>query len=67
MKLLVRCLVYSLIIVAVIVVNSLFFLHHPPEVQLVFITPGVIVLGYSLIADDLRKKSAARLRWSRGR
>ena len=67
MKLLVRCLVYSLIIVAVVVINSLFFLHHPPEVQLVFITPGVIVLGYSLIADDLRKKNAARLRWSRGR
>jgi hypothetical protein len=67
MKLLVRCLVYSLIIVAIIVVNSLFFLHHPPEVQLVFITPGVIVLGYSIIRDDIRKKSAASVRWSRGR
>ena len=67
MKLLIRCLVYSLIIVAIIVVNSLFFLHHPPEVQLVFITPGIIVLGYSIISDDLRKKNAARLRWSRGR
>ncbi|MEO6852067.1 MAG: hypothetical protein ABI203_10390 [Mucilaginibacter sp.] len=67
MKLLVKCLVYSLIVVAVIVVNSLFFLHHPPEVQLVFITPGVIVLGYSLIADDIRKKTASRVRWARGR
>jgi hypothetical protein len=67
MKLLIRCLVYSLIIVAIIVVNSLFFLHHPPEVQLVFITPGVIILGYSIISDDLRKKSMQNSRWSRGR
>lgn len=67
MKLLVKCLVYSLIIVAIIVVNSLFFLHHPPEVQLVFITPGMIILGYSIISDDFRKKALARSRWSRGR
>jgi len=67
MKLLIKCLVNSLIITAVIVVNSLFFLHHPPEVQLVFITPGVIILGYSIISDDFRKKSLARARWSRGR
>lgn len=67
MKLLVRCLIYSLIIVAIIVVNSLFFLHHPPEVQLVFITPGVIILGYSIISDDFRKKSLEKARWSRGR
>jgi hypothetical protein len=67
MKLLVRCLIYSLIIVGIIVVNSLFFLHHPPEVQLVFITPGVIILGYSIISDDFRKKSLEKARWSRGR
>ena len=65
MKLLIRSLVYALIVVAVIVINSLFFLHHPPEVQLVFITPGVIILGYSIISDDIRKKS--KMRWSRGR
>ncbi|MBS1527417.1 MAG: hypothetical protein JST19_17340 [Bacteroidetes bacterium] len=68
MKLLIRCLFYSLVVVGVIVVNSLFFLHKPPEVQLVFITPGFIILGYSLISDDFRKKSAvASRRWSRGR
>jgi hypothetical protein len=67
MKLLVKCLAYSLVITVVIVINSLFFLHHPPEVQLVFITPGVIILGYSIISDDMRKKSLARARWSRGR
>ena len=67
MKLLIRFLVYSLIIAAVIFVNSLFFLHHPPEVQLVFITPGFIILGYSVISDDFRKKATARVRWSRGR
>ena len=67
MKLLVKCLVYSLVITAIIVVNSLFFLHHPPEVQLVFITPGVIILGYSFISDDFRKKSLVKSRWSRER
>jgi len=67
MKLLIRCLVYSLIVVAVIVINSLFFLHRPPEVQLVFITPGFIILGYALISDDFRKNSLAKSRWSRGR
>jgi len=67
MKLLIKCLVYSLIITAIIVVNSLFFLHHPPEVQLIFITPGVMILGYSIISDDFRKKTLARSRWSRGR
>ncbi|HVV55424.1 MAG TPA: hypothetical protein VHC47_08875 [Mucilaginibacter sp.] len=67
MKLLIRCLIYSLVVVGVIVVNSLFFLHRPPEVQLVFITPGFIILGYSIISDDFRKKSAAAMRWSRGR
>jgi hypothetical protein len=67
MKLLIRCLIYSLIIVAVILVNSLFFLHRPPEVQLVFITPGFIILGYAMISDDFRKRSTAKVRWSRGR
>ncbi|MDB5135293.1 MAG: hypothetical protein JWP37_1896 [Mucilaginibacter sp.] len=67
MKLLIRCLIYSLIIVTIIVLNALFFLHHPPEVQLVFITPGVIILGYSIIMDDFRKKSLQKSRWSRGR
>ena len=67
MKLLIKCLVYALVITAIIVVNSLFFLHHPPEVQLVFITPGVMILGYSIISDDFRKKALARSRWSRGR
>ena len=67
MKLLIRCLSYSVIIVAVIFVNALFFLHRPPEVQLVFITPGFIILGYAVISDDFRKKTRASVRWSRGR
>lgn len=65
MKLLIRSLIYALIVVAVVIINSLFFLHHPPEVQLAFITPGVIILGYSLISDDMKKKS--KLRWIRER
>jgi len=69
MKSLGRALVYSAIVVGVILINSLFFLHRPPEVQLVFITPGFFLLGYALISDDIRKKSPARARsrWVRGR
>jgi hypothetical protein len=67
MKLLIRCLWYAVIVTGVIFVNALFFLHRPPEVQLMFITPGFIILGYSVIADDFRKRSAAAMRWSRGR
>jgi hypothetical protein len=69
MKLLVRSLVYAAIVAGVILINSLFFLHRPPEVQLVFVTPGFFILGYALISDDFRKRSPvrARSRWSRGR
>ncbi|MFB9843766.1 hypothetical protein [Mucilaginibacter ginsenosidivorans] len=67
MKLLVKSLIYAVLIAAIIFINSLFFIHHPPEVQLLFITPGFMILGYSIISDDFRKKSVARARWSRGR
>jgi hypothetical protein len=67
MKLLIKSLLYAVLIVAIVLINSLFFIHHPPEVQLLFITPGFIILGYSIISDDFRKKSAVRSRWSRGR
>ncbi len=67
MKLLIKSLLYAVLIVAIVLINSLFFIHHPPEVQLLFITPGFIILGYSIISDDFRKKSVVRSRWSRGR
>ncbi|MBS1530485.1 MAG: hypothetical protein JSU01_09270 [Bacteroidetes bacterium] len=69
MKLLGRAFIYLGIICGVILINSLFFLHRPPEVQLVFITPGFIILGFALISDDIRKRNPSRVRsrWVRGR
>jgi hypothetical protein len=69
MKLLGRAFIYLGIICGMVLVNSLFFLHRPPEVQLVFITPGFIILGFALISDDIRKHTPIRTRsrWVRGR
>jgi len=67
MKILAKSVLYAIMIIAIIFFNALFFIHHPPEVQLLFITPGFIILGYSILSDDFRKKSPVRSRWSRGR
>ena len=37
-------------------VHMLYFIHHPPEVQLAFLTPGVTLVGYSIIRDDFYLK-----------
>lgn len=42
-----------LAIAAVVFVHMLFFIHHPPEVQLAFLTPGVTLVAYSVIRDEL--------------
>lgn len=54
-----------LIVGVVVLVHALFFIHHPPEVQLAFLTPGITLIGYSIIRDDLYKKP--NLRWARER
>ena len=65
MKALTRILLYLLIIGVVVLVHTLFFIHHPPEVQLAFLTPGVTLLGYSIIRDDLYVRPT--MRWIRER
>lgn len=50
-----------LAVAAVIGVHALFFVHHPPEVQLAFLTPGVTLVAYSLIRDELYVKPSVRL------
>nr|WP_294792299.1 hypothetical protein [uncultured Mucilaginibacter sp.] len=40
-------------VIAVVFVHLLFFIHHPPEVQLAFLTPGVTLVAYSIIRDEL--------------
>jgi hypothetical protein len=65
MKPILRILLYTLIVGVVVLVHALFFVHHPPEVQLAFLTPGITLVGYSIIRDDLYKKPT--LRMARGR
>lgn len=65
MKPILKILLYVLIVGVVVLVHALFFIHHPPEVQLAFLTPGITLLGYSIIRDDLYRKPT--LRWARGR
>ena len=65
MKPILRILLYVLIAGVVVLVHTLFFIHHPPEVQLAFITPGITLLAYSIIRDDLYKR--ASMRWVRER
>jgi hypothetical protein len=65
MKPILRVLFYILIIGVVVLVHTLFFVHHPPEIQLAFLTPGITLLAYSLIRDDLYTKPTMRM--ARGR
>jgi hypothetical protein len=65
MKPILKILLYILIVGVVMLVHALFFVHHPPEVQLAFLTPGITLVGYSIIRDDLYKKPT--LRMARGR
>jgi hypothetical protein len=67
MKPIVKALLNIAVIAVVVFVHTLFFLHHPPEVQLAFLTPGVTLLGYSIIRDSYFKKPAASARWVRER
>ena len=61
MKTAFKILRFILAVAAIIVVHVLFFVHHPPEVQLAFLTPGVTLVGYSLIRDELYTRPSARL------
>jgi len=56
MKLLYKYSLYVAVIILVIFVHMLFFIHHPPEVQLAFLTPGVTLVAYSVIRDDFYVK-----------
>lgn len=39
--------------VALVVWVQILFFFHYPEIQLVFLTPGVTLLSYSIIRDEL--------------
>jgi len=60
-----RIIYYILVLAAIFFVNMLFFWHKPPEVQLAFLSPGLLILGYSAIRDRVYAK--VRMRVFRGR
>jgi len=66
MKLLLKCLLYSVIVVLLITTSALIFKNHP-EVQLAFLLPGIFIFVYSRIRDELYVSAAARLRMARGK
>ncbi len=69
MKLLLKAIIYALIVVCLITASLLLYKAHP-EVQLAFIIPGLFILIYSLITDDLGIKQhfrARQFRLTRGR
>jgi len=61
MKPILRLFLYVLIVGVVVLVHALFFIHHPPEVQLAFLTPGITLIAYSIIRDDLYKRPTLRM------
>jgi hypothetical protein len=66
MKLLFKILIFSAILVVLIVASLTLFKNHP-EVQLAFLLPGVFILVYSIMRDQLYVSAVTRLRMARGR
>jgi hypothetical protein len=59
MKLFLKCIIYLLLIVCLTTASILLYQSHP-EVQLAFILPGVFILAYSRINDDIGIKQKFR-------
>lgn len=65
MKLL-KIIFYSAVIVILTVVSAMIFKAHP-EVQLAFFLPGIFIVVYSKLRDDVYLPVSVRLRIARGR
>lgn len=68
MKLFLKCIIYALFVICLATGSILLYKAHP-EVQLAFIIPGLFILVYSVISDDLgfKQHPSLRLRMSKGR
>ena len=66
MKLLFKILIFVAVMVVLIVASLTLFKNHP-EVQLAFLLPGVFILVYSIIRDEVYVSAITRLRMERGR
>ncbi|MDF2433322.1 MAG: hypothetical protein JWP44_2953 [Mucilaginibacter sp.] len=65
MKLLLKYILYTLLIIVLISGTILLYRTHP-EAQLVFILPGLFILAFSRMSDDLKFKTIFP-RWTRGK
>ena len=64
MKLLLKYVLYTLLIITLVAGTILLYRVHP-EAQLAFILPGLFILAFSRMSDDLNFKSI--IRWTRGK
>lgn len=65
MNLFFKILIFVAIIVALAVASITLFKNHP-EVQFAFLLPGVFILVYSIIRDQVYVSAVTRLRMARG-
>ncbi len=65
MKLLLKYILYTLLIIILIAGTVLLYRTHP-EAQLVFILPGIFILAFSRMSDDLNFRGALP-KWTRER
>jgi len=66
MNLLFKLLIFAGIIAVLIIASVILFKNHP-EVQLAFLLPGVFILVYSIIRDEIYVSAVTRLRMARGK
>ncbi|MGN6179205.1 MAG: hypothetical protein ACTHNW_08490 [Mucilaginibacter sp.] len=66
MNLLFKILFYVIVMVVLTVASLTLFKNHP-EVELAFFIPGVFILVYSVIRDQVYVSTLTRLRIARGK
>lgn len=66
MKLLIKYLIYSVIMVTIMVTCLTIFKDHP-EAQFAFIFPGIFLVVFSKIMDDTFRSFSKRVRFTKFR
>jgi Ni,Fe-hydrogenase I cytochrome b subunit len=66
MKSATKFMLYSIVIVILTICSLILFKNHP-EVQLSFLLPGIFIMFYSKIRDEIYVNDVTRLRMARGR
>ena len=66
MKLLLKYILYTLLIIVLIAGTILIYKTHP-EAQLVFILPGLFIIAFSRMSDDLNFRVFVPRWWSKGK